>query len=75
MANHVKELEFKKDGYTYSLEIDAEDPLNLVIESVTTLDGPIDSDVDVDPDEFEDTLDDDDWVTIQETLTAQESNK
>lgn len=75
MANHVKELEFKKDGYTYSLEIDAEDPLNLVIESVTTIGGPIDSDVDVDPDEFEETLDDDDWVTIQETLTAQESNK
>lgn len=75
MANHVKELEFKKNGYTYSLEIDAEDPLNLVIESVTTIGGPIDSDVDVDPDEFEDTLDDDDWVTIQETLTAQESNK
>lgn len=71
MAQHVKEIEFKKVSAgvetTYALEIDAEDPLNLVIESVTHVDGPRPEE-DIDPDVFTEALDLDDWVTITNIL-------
>lgn len=66
--NHIKEIEFYKAPYTYQLEIDTEDQDNLVIEQCTIIGGPIKSDTDIDPDQFTDGLDDDDWVRIKEAL-------
>ena len=68
IQSHIKEVEFRKGPYVYQLEIDTEDNDNLVIESVTAIDGPIKSDTDLDPDEFEDSLTGDDWQRLRELL-------
>lgn len=65
----IKTIELTLNAYTFSLEIDTEDPENLVIESVTAIGGPIKSDTDIDPDEFEDEwMGDDGWIRIKEAL-------
>lgn len=68
MTTHIKTIEFQKTPYTYQLEVDTEDPENLVIENCTIIGGPIKSDTDMDTVIFEELLDDDDWVTIKEAL-------
>lgn len=70
MAKHVKEINFQKGRVTYTLEIDTEDPENLVIESVTIIDSPDRNrlEEDIDPEEFADSLDIDDWQQIKEKL-------
>lgn len=76
---HIKSIEYHMRGNTYELEIDAEDPDNLVIETVTLIDGFIVSsrgdasgsnggETDIDPEEFQESLDDDNWVDIKEKL-------
>ena len=67
MRDHIKTIEFKKGDSTYELELDTEDPLNLVIESITHIDGPKPEE-DIDPDIFEESLDADDWVTLTNIL-------
>lgn len=67
MRKHWKVIEFELDGSTYELEIDAEDPNNLVLETVTHIDGPK-PEQDIDPTDFESGLDDDDWLTIDKLL-------
>lgn len=67
--SHIKTIEFTKNGVTYELEIDAEDPKNLVLESVTQISGPK-VEYDFDPTDFEDALDDDDWLAIDILLEA-----
>lgn len=67
--SHIKAVEFTKNGVTYELEIDAEDPKNLVLESVTQISGPK-VEHDFDPTDFEDALDDDDWLAIDKLLEA-----
>lgn len=67
--SHIKTLEIAIDVYTFSLEIDTEDPENLVIESVTAIDGPIKSDTDMDPDIFtDDFMTDEIWLMVREKL-------
>lgn len=70
MASHLKTIEFFRSPYTYEIEIDCEDPNNKVIEQVTIIGGLVKSDTDVDPDQFEQGLDDDDWAKIEELLEA-----
>lgn len=67
MANHIREVEFTKDGKTYSLEIDTEDSDNLILESVTLISGPK-SETDIDPNVFAEDLEDDDWLEIHKAL-------
>lgn len=68
--SHIKEVEFRKNRNTYSLEVDTEDPDNLVIESVTLIDSKNlrDNEREIDPDIFQEELDIDDWQAIKERL-------
>lgn len=76
MMSHIKSVEFYLRGNTYELEIDTEDPDNMVIENITLIDGHVVSnnmmtkgtDSDIDPEVFTDNLDADDWVRINEKL-------
>jgi hypothetical protein len=67
--SHIKIVTFRKKGSAYELEIDTEDPENMVLETVTLIEGPR-PEHDIDPTAFEDDLDDDDWVVINEKLEA-----
>jgi hypothetical protein len=67
--SHIKIVTFHKKGATYELEIDAEDPDNMVLENVTLVDG-LKPEQDIDPIMFEDALDDDDWQRINEALES-----
>lgn len=64
---HIQVITHRKKGIDYELEIDAEDPENLVLESVTQISGPK-PEQDIDPDDFESDLDDDDWIEIDRKL-------
>lgn len=67
MSKHIKEIEFRKKKVTYALEVDTEDPENLVIESVTIIDGGF-PETDTDPEIFMENLDIDDWQVIKQKL-------
>ena len=67
--SHIKTLEFWKKGCTYELELDCEDPNNMVLETVTLIDGPK-PEYDIDPTTFEEDLDNDDWGQINNKLEA-----
>lgn len=64
---HMKEIEFHQNNKVFILEIDAEDKDNLVIVSVTHIDGEK-PEHDVDPETFQEELDIDDWQRIKELL-------
>jgi hypothetical protein len=66
MSKHIKTISLRKEGREYALEIDAEDQNNLVLESVTLIKAlhPRDNEKEIDPTDFEDDLDDDDWAAI-----------
>jgi len=71
MANHVAEITIVINAYTFVLEIDIEDKDNLIIESVTAIDGPMKSDTDMDPDDFEEEwMTDEIWDHVREKLGA-----
>lgn len=65
--SHMKTCTFRKKGIEYELEIDAEDPENLVIETVTQLSGK--PEFDIDAEIFQEDLDADDWASIREKLS------
>lgn len=67
MMSHIKTVNFWKKSVEYELEIDTEDPDNYVIETVTVVDGSKPEE-DIDPEIFQENLDQDDWVAIHELL-------
>src|SRR5262245_15950351 len=68
-TGEVKEVEVTIKGTAYLIEVDVEDPDNLVIGSVTKVEG----DEDVDSEMFTANLDDDDWAAIEDALEATET--
>lgn len=64
--SHIKRVNIRKGGRGYELEVDAEDHDNLILQTVTLIDGPrVELEHDVDPTVFEDGLDSDDWREIR----------
>jgi hypothetical protein len=65
-TGEVREVEVTIKGVPYILEVDIEDPNNLVIGSATK----VETDEDVDTEEFMSDLDEDDWTKIEEAVEA-----
>jgi len=66
----VKEVEFLKGRVIYTLNVNIDDPNDLVIEHVTITGTSVSAlkEKDIDPDIFVDTLDEDDWEQIRSSL-------
>lgn len=67
-------VEYRKDGYVYQLEYILYASGNPVLELVTIVDGPINNYQEMDTEDFEEMLDEDEFVELQNRVIQAGNN-